>query len=392
MRNRKAMEQSIHRVYEAGVRLLEVQSAKETYAAIVSEAIKLSRADYGVIFLGDGQELRPRYSTVPKGLWTISPRRRGFTYTAFRRGVLIVAEGKNLVRIHPEVRKKGVVKVLMLPLTFRGKTTGVINLLSKNNKSFNEENLSVLSLFGSMVSLRLRNLQLLQETQKALESRDLFISMAAHEIKTPLTTIHGYADMIRRRVAEGQLPSLEWSEELYAATGRLTRLVKELLQVDEIKSGELRFQVEEVSLSDIMDKAVKTFRFVFPERTVEYSNYLGDNPGMILADHDKLLQAIINVLTNAAKYSPVGTPIMIAIKDSQGKFVVSIKDQGLGISKEEQSKIFQKFYRGNRHGREGLGLGLFLVKNIVEEHNGIVEIVSQVNRGTTVNIYMPKSE
>lgn len=172
-------------------------------------------------------------------------------------------------------------------------------------------------------------------------------------------------------------------------TERLIDLVNELLEVNRIKEGQFQYFFREHSLKEIIRRALADFRFSHLSCKISFHNKLNINKDSIIGDFDKLLQAILNVLDNAAKYCAPNTEIVMTLKSTSEDFVLSIKNHGKGIPKKDFPEIFNKFYKGNGP-EEGLGLGLYLVKNIISQHRGSVKIFSKENKDTTVEIRLPR--
>jgi K+-sensing histidine kinase KdpD len=146
----------------------------------------------------------------------------------------------------------------MVPLMNRGKSIGVMSIMSKK-KRFSEKHLEILAYFTPLASLAIRKAQLYEELDKALRTRDLFISMAAHELRTPVTTMYVYTQMLKKKSAKGQKLDSEWVDNLLYEMARLTKLIDELLQVNQIKTGNLRYEFEEVDVDHVIKMSLKTF-------------------------------------------------------------------------------------------------------------------------------------
>lgn len=149
---------------------------------------------------------------------------------------------------------------------------------------------------------------------------------------------------------------------------------------------------KECSLKEAIRRAMKDFHFTHPKHKIIFQNSIADNKDLVIGDFNKLLQLVINLLDNAAKFSPHKTEIIVELKSKAQYLYLNIKDQGTGISRKDFHKIFEKFYQGNNHSREGLGVGLFLVKNIIKQHRGTINVSSKENRGTTVKVRLPMIE
>lgn len=383
------MENTLEKIYKASMRFLTPLTAEDTYAIIVQEAIKLVRAEYGSIFLekdGAFERIYP-YSTTSYKM----KARKGFISKTFQSGMPVISDVKDVERIFPNIKKMGVKSIISVPLSYLNKTIGVLTVQSPYSNYFHRQEANALKLFSPMASLAIRKTQLYNETREALKTRDLFIAMAAHELRTPLTTINGYVQLLDNRLGEMKEPLCRWVKELSWESIRLTLLVNELLEVSRINTGKLQYVFREHSIKEIIERVILDFKFSNPDRELILRDELLIGWDIVVGDFDKLLQVFNNLLENAAKFSPVDTVLTIHLKCKHPNIVIDIVDQGEGIPKKELPRIFEGFFKGDENSSKGLGLGLFLCKNIIAEHNGLIKIVSKLGKGTKVEIYLPRT-
>lgn len=380
----------IEKIYKSSLKFLEPLDAEETLSTIVGEAVKLVEGDYGSILLMHNKELIRVYASNDIAYQT-KIRRNGNTYTCFRTGKPVLDTIKKMQLAHPELRDAGIISTIFIPLTNKSKSIGVLTVNSKKNQEFSVYETHILQLFGSMASLAIRKTQLYDEIKKALEMRDMFISMASHELRTPITTISGYVQLLQSKMKnEGGVTKM-WMDELGRELERLTLLVKELLEINRIKAGNLQYNFKESNITDIVNRAVRTVEFGHPGKKIILTNKLEDKDSVI-GDYDKLLQVINNILENAAKYSGDADEIRMTLSKKNNQFRITVKDRGIGIPENELPDIFKGYVQGKNHNREGLGLGLFLTKSIIEKHLGHISIKSVENKGTTVEVLLPQSK
>lgn len=381
----------LRKIYLSTLEILQPLSLEERYKIAIEQAAKITGADYGTIFLGDkkGRLIRV-FSNVPKDR-KVKPRSEGYTHKALVSGKLYVVPPQILKKIHKEeLYDKGVSSLIIIPLSFNRKTVGVLTLQTHNPKSANKLSRNTLNLFGSMISLGIRNSQLYEQSVVAVEGRDLFISVASHELKTPLTTIAAYSDQIAKRVNSKQLPSEKSVEVLNAEVRRLKNLLNELLALDQIRSGELNYEWKDIHVLDVLKRALVNFKFSYPGYKVFVEKSISRKEGLILGDKDKLQQALTNLLNNAAKFSSQLTPIVVSLYSENDNIIISITDYGRGIRKKEQYKIFHEFFKAEGNRKDGMGLGLFLVRSIIEKHGGSISLISKLHKGTTISIKLPQ--
>lgn len=381
----------IEKINKSVVRLLEPISTDEMYNILVDEAVNLVNADEGLIIMQENGILRNVYASTP-GARAVRPRKNGYAYKAFTEQKAFVIHTSDFELHDPSTAKQGIRSILFIPLSYKGKAIGVLAVRTYRDKErFTQDQLETLQLFGSLASLAIIKTNLYDETKKALDSRDLFISMAAHELRTPLTSVNGYIQLLHKTLSSKHPDTQEakWSEQLSWEIKRLIILMNELLEVNRIKAGKLQFYYKEHSLREVLNRSISNFSFLYPHRKIIYKDNLKENNDIVIGDFDKLLQIFTNVLDNAAKFSPIDTPIAMTLDAKNDHICVQIKDTGKGIPENEIAKVFDGFYRGKNQSEEGIGIGLFLVKNILQMHKGSIKITSKLKKGTTVEISLP---
>ncbi len=383
------MQNTLERIHKSVLKFLVPLTPEDTYRTIVEEALKLVNGEYGSILLAEKGELQRVYANSPI-LFKIKPRPKGIMFNVFKSLKPVILNFTDIKEVHPEIREiKGPRSDIIIPLSYRNQSTGVLTIISKRYKSFNESDLDILKYFGPMASLAIRKNQLYSEARQAIESRDLFMSMAAHELRTPLTTIGGYIQLLLTRFSSKDSQEAGWIKELYRESVRLKNLIDEFLQANKIRSGQLKYNLEVCDINDIIKRSVDNLKFSHPDRNITITNNTSDGLDHVTGDPDKLLQVLVNVVENALKYSPNGKGVQIKTRYKKPCIEIQVIDQGVGILKKDLPRVFEGFYRGENSQERGMGLGLFLAKNIVEVHHGDITVRSSLNKGTTVTIKLP---
>lgn len=383
------MDNVSEKIYRASLKFLVPLSAVETYPLVVSEAMKLVKADCGSILLKQDGILQRIYAS-DSSFFKMKIEKDDPVYSVLKNKQPLIFTREKAIKIHPEIKSTKVHSGMISPLIYKNKAIGILTLMSSQEQAFKEDAVHLISVFSTLASLAIRKAQLHDETQGALEARDLFISMAAHELHTPLTTINGYIQLLYDRLSNTNTREGEWIKELSTEGHRLVKLVKEFLQLERIKTGKLHYLWKEFSLAEIIRRAELSFRFMHPEYQLVFHNFLKGHPELVIGDPDKLTQVVINILNNAAKYSSPATFITIYLQFVEpNSLVIKIRDLGKGIAKKDLPNIFKRYYRGSNPQREGIGLGLFLAQNIIMQHRGKIQIRSREGKGTTVIIRLP---
>lgn len=384
----KSSDINYEEIYDSALKLLYQLTPEKTYTTIVNEAKKLVGAIHCSIFLFEDGELKRVFTSYPY-LHQIKTRKQGKLFSVYKTQKPYIISSKKLTGIHSEFKDISFGSSIAVPFTYSNKPFGVLSLLSRKNVIFKNNDLSKLLLFGSVVSLAIRNMQLYSEVKKSLDERDLFISMAAHELKTPLTTIFIYSQLLLRKNQGSKYSDTQIKMKLSGEIKRLTNLVNELLQVNQIKIGSLKFVFRKCDLCSVVDAAVTAFESVNTGYKINFKNELKNKYCFVKGDFDKLFQVVTNLLNNAAKFSPKNVPIDIVLRYESSKYLLTVTDHGSGIKRKDLPRIFERFYKGNSEEKDGLGLGLFLVKNIIDQHNGEISVTSKLNKGTTFSILLP---
>lgn len=382
------MKNSLENLYSSTLKFLTPLNIESTYKEVAHEAMRLLDGRVATIFLAEKNVLKRVYSTSPH-LLPIVPRKNGHTYQVFKTRKPLILSYKDILKIHPEIASVDINFDLMAPLVNRGKSIGVISVLSKKEK-FSKEDYDIFNLFTPLASLAIRKAQLYHELDNALKTRDLFISMASHELKTPITTMYIYTQLLKNKVKKGEAFDIEWINNLLYEMTRLTKLVDELLLVSQIKTGNFKFDFEEINIVDIIEKSLQSFKISHKKSKVQFKNKTKLDDIKLIGDPDKLMQVIINLLDNSAKHNVWEKPILLTLQTNDKKIKITVEDDGSGIHPDELSKVFDEFYKGKGHTKSGIGLGLYLIKKIVDTHHGNIKIDSEIDHGTTVTIILPK--
>lgn len=217
------------------------------------------------------------------------------------------------------------------------------------------------------------------------QKKDEFIAMASHELKTPLTSMSGYLQLLEKRATD---PDRFFVTKARNQLDKLNALVNDLFDVTKIQSGKLQYYFEPVILQTLISEVIDPIK----EANPNYHFELYDEENIIVdGDKMRLEQVISNLVTNAIKYSPEGSTITINTKRGQDQILVSVKDEGTGIDEESQQHIFSRFYRVQTAVKKipGLGLGLYICKEIIERHEGRIWVESREGQGSLFTFSLP---
>lgn len=220
--------------------------------------------------------------------------------------------------------------------------------------------------------------------------KDEFISLAAHELKNPLSSVIGFSELIgllSKKDKTGKI--LTYASEIKLQSERMVELINDMLDITKIEIGKFSYKDEPFVFDDLVKEIISHQKIIAKNRQIDYK---GNSPNVIMGDRYRIGQVVTNLLTNALKYSPQKSKVIVKVKNQNEKIILSVKDFGIGISKSDQKEVFNRFYRTGKAQKnlaEGLGLGLFISSQIVKNYKGKLWVKSQENRGTTMFLELP---
>ena len=228
--------------------------------------------------------------------------------------------------------------------------------------------------------------------RKELDKRkDEFISMASHELKTPVTSLKGFLSLLQRslKTQEGAEKELHYLARMHTQIDKLTTLINDLLDISKMQTGQLIYREERFALAGLVQEIVESIQETAQKHHLSFQDW---EQVEVFGDRDRIGQVIINLLTNAIKYSPQADRVLIRVARSEHEALVSVQDFGIGIAEEYQQKIFERFYQvtdATEKTYPGLGIGLYICGEIVKRHNGRLWVESRKGEGSTFYFALP---
>jgi len=221
------------------------------------------------------------------------------------------------------------------------------------------------------------------------EMKNEFISVASHEMRTPMTSIKGSLELLLGGYA-GELPpeAIELLGISLTAVDRLVRLINDLLDIAKIESGKMEFHLERLDLNDCVRKAMRGVRSLAEAHKVALVAETPPAPAGVLGDRDRIEQVITNLLSNALKYSPADSEVKIQVAEGMGAVRVSVIDRGPGIPADQLEKVFDRFHQ-LKGAKKGSGLGLTICRALVEQHRGRIWVESELGKGSQFHFELP---
>jgi signal transduction histidine kinase/CheY-like chemotaxis protein len=311
---------------------------------------------------------------------------------------------------------------LGVPIPVGDEIVGVLSVQTTEQENrFNENDLRLLTTIASSVGVSLKNAQLFEEVEqakmqaeisgknaeKANEAKSAFLSTVSHELRTPLTSVLGFAKIIKKRLEERIFPVLDFSDtKLHKATEqvsenlkvvisegeRLTHLINDVLDLAKIEAGKMEWNQESVSLAEVIERAIAATTSIFEQKDIKLVKDIDPGIPEITGDTDKLIQVVINLFSNAVKFTDEGF-VACKLYQKNNEVIVSVTDTGIGIAEEDYEAVFEQFKQVGgdtlTDKPKGTGLGLPICKEIVEHHGGRIWVESQPGKGSTFSFALP---
>ena len=404
---------------------------QEVLTTIVTQAVQLTQTDGGTVYEFDAAE----QVFVPRASYGVSSE----FVDVLRQSRLRIGDesivGRASARRTPLqipdllnepnypllfVQQAGFRAVLAVPLFREDRPIGALVVLRRATGAFPKETVDLLQTFAAQSTLAIQNARLFQEiddqsrqlgiaNQRLQELDQLksdFLSTVSHELRTPLTSVLGFARIIARRYEESLLPHLDQSQarvrrdaqritenlQIIIDEGeRLTRLINEVLDLAKIESGKMEWQMQEVSLHEVVQRAVNATSSLARDKGLDVQVVSHTEAGQVYGDADRLTQVVTNLLGNAIKFTNEGS-VTCVLERHADDITVKVKDTGVGIAPEDLDKVFEKFRQVGdtlTDKPKGTGLGLPICKEIIEHHGGRIWVESAPGIGSTFIFTLP---
>jgi signal transduction histidine kinase/CheY-like chemotaxis protein len=348
------------------------------------------------------------------------PFGQGLTSQIIRSGQpLLINEDmtRNRARMGIEQIGRDTASYLGVPIPSGGQMIGVISVQSTDQEGrFTEADQRLLSTIASAVGVAFHNARLFEEAsmaraaaEEADAAKSSFLSTVSHELRTPLTSVLGFAKIIRRRLDERLFPLIPEDDKkvqqaktqvienlnvVVSEGERLTKLIDDVLDLAKIEAGKFTWNMGSVSVSDVIERAIAATASLFEAKKLNMIREIEPDLPVIHGDQDRLIQVVINLISNAVKFTDSGS-ITCSARQRDGELVVSVTDSGIGIAPSDQSKVFEKFKQVGdtlTDKPKGTGLGLPICKEIVEFHGGRIWVESAPGQGSTFSFTLPLKE
>jgi two-component system, NtrC family, sensor kinase len=391
---------------------LELETVLTT---IVSHAVQLSGTNAGIIYEYDEptqlfhlrasyqmeEELVEAYRAAPSRLGVGTSGRAAATRMPVQVVDLINEREYAAAPTRPIFARLGYQSLLAVPLLLEQRIMGALTVYRREAGSFAPEVVNLLQTFATQSVLAIQNARLFREIEDksrqieaANRHKSEFLANMSHELRTPLNAIIGFSEVLGERMfGELNEKQAEYTDDILSSGRHLLSLINEILDLSKVEAGRMELEVATFDLPLAIDNARTFVRERATKHGINLDVTVDDRLGEFVGDERKIKQILLNLLSNAVKFTPEGGRIGIKAKQADGSVEISVSDTGIGISPEDQAKIFEEFRQVGgdyAHKREGTGLGLTLAKKFVELHGGRIWVESEVGKGSTFSFSLPE--
>ncbi|MDB5229558.1 MAG: domain S-box protein [Chitinophagaceae bacterium] len=404
-RSLKQKTKTLDAIFAIGQTILEERSLDSILQKVTDATTELTGAQFGAFFYNSVNEEGEIYqlftlSGAPRAAFEKfgMPRNTAvFEHTFMGRGIVRVDDitkdpryGKNAPHFGMPKGHLPVVSYLAVPVVAKsGTVIGGLFFGHPEPGVFTSEAEKMVEAIAWQAAIAIENAKLFEALKEANKKKDDFISIASHELKTPLTSISLYIQLLERTFKEmaGPGKAFQYLHKTKAFIKKLRSLIEDLLDVSRIQAGKLELRKEDFDLNPFIKETLEDIQNTNKSHTILIR---GSTSCSVSADKFRIEQVMVNLVGNSIKYSPLAREILVEIKEENNFAIVAVTDYGIGINENEKSKIFDRYHREVNENRfSGLGLGLFISKVIIEMHEGKLWFTSSLGKGSSFYFSLP---
>ncbi len=280
--------------------------------------------------------------------------------------------------------------LLLAPLVARGQLLGILALISlSSGRRFTEEDRRLAEELARRSAVAVDNARLYARAQNAIAARDQMLAIVSHDLRNPLGTVVMSASFLRELIPAENSALVRQLDIINRATGRMNRMIEDLLDVARLEAGRLSLDLAPVPAAALLSEGAELLRPLAAEQGIALLTEWDDALATVTADRGRILQVLSNLGSNAVKFTPRGGQITLAALSDGDMIQVSVTDTGLGISPEHVPRLFDRFWQATRNDRRGIGLGLSIVQGIIADHGGRLWVESTPGKGSVFRFTLP---
>lgn len=292
------------------------------------------------------------------------------------------------------VRRLAPRSLVVVPMRSRGEILGTISLVrTALRPPFDQADRELAEELGLRAALAVENARLYHAARGATRARDDMLGVVSHDLRNPIHTVFMSAAFLLELLPEDEMKTVRTQVGIIRrAAERANRLIQDLLDITHIESGRLSLDKTRLHAAAIVYEAVEQGQMLAAQSGVELVRGELDRSAAIIADRDRMVQALGNLVGNALKFTPAGGRVTVSVKKEGDEVLISVADTGPGIAPEQVPHLFDRYWQANRADRRGVGLGLSIVKGIAEAHGGDVRVRTALGEGTTFTLVLPAAD
>lgn len=291
---------------------------------------------------------------------------------------------------HEALRAAEIRSMVAVPLVAHGRLLGAMAFVSSSpSRLYGTNDVRMAEELGQRAALSVENARLYDEAQRATKARDDVLGIIAHDLRNPLSSIVMQANLLRRQGQEPERRSRKPTDAIERAANRMNRLIQDLLDVARMEAGRLSVDAARVDARRVLCDSIEAQHTLAASASLELRLDLAAELPEVWADRDRLLQVFENLIGNAIKFTKPGGRIGVGAAPREGEVLFWVSDTGSGIAADDVPHLFDRFWQGRKAGRHGAGLGLPIVKGLVEAHDGRIWVESTRGRGNTFFFTIP---
>ena len=386
-------------------------NVQPVFEAILASAVRLCETAFGAIFRFDGERLHlvGHHGIPPEGVeayrqsYPMAPKPEMHISRAIReRRVVYVPD----ILAEPQITYTGSAQqaigyrsLLMVPMLRDGQPVGVVGVGDREPGGLSDKHVTLVRTFADQAVIAIENVRLFNELESAnreLEAasrhKSEFLANMSHELRTPLNAVIGFSEVLLQRMfGELNAKQDEYLQDIYASGQHLLSLINDILDLSKIEAGRMELELADFDLPTAIENALILVRERAGRRGIALLQAVDPRLGPIRGDERKIKQVLLNILSNALKFTPEGGRIDVRAGLAGGMAEISVADTGVGIAPEDQEAVFEEFRQVGTAAKkvEGTGLGLALSRKFIELHGGRIWVQSQVGVGSTFTFAIP---
>ncbi len=384
------MEKRLVLINQNTLEALEERDAVKVIEKFTKTGMEVLSADFGIMFWKlekkDKYQLMYKSPNIP--YTPTLPRKNGYNYKA--------SAGKTPYFVTNPIRRllPYMKSLAIIPIFYKTYQYGNIVLCFKEKRVFSLAERPLMTTLGNSAAQVLTILRNHRKSErdyiKLLKQKDEFFNIASHELKSPVTSIKGFAQILEEIGEKDATKTKYFLDKINRQSDKLSRLINDLLDISRIETGKLLFENKKFELEDLIVNTIENLKVAIGTHSISFRS---DTKFWIKGDSHRIEEVLINLINNAVKYSPPQSKIKITLFKKYNHAVVEVEDFGYGISEKDKEKVFNRFFQSkNTHTRNlsGLGLGLYISNSIIKHHKGILNFTTKTDsRGTIFCFTLP---